>query len=102
MRRLTVMLAVTSALLLPNAAAALDQRETRSERMIADLVLARPLGIVVTVAGGAAFLVTLPFALIGGNADEAADALFLGPARETFVRCLGCASVSVQSISGDR
>jgi hypothetical protein len=58
--------------------------------MAADLVIARPIGVVLTVAGTAAFVVSLPFTLLAGNASDAAATLMIGPATETFVRCLGC------------
>lgn len=58
--------------------------------MVADLLIARPLGLVFTAVGTAAFVVTLPFTAIGGNVGPAADALVVEPARATFVRCLGC------------
>ncbi|MFU8814280.1 MAG: hypothetical protein ACNA7W_02980 [Pseudomonadales bacterium] len=60
--------------------------------MTADLLVARPLGIVATTLGTAFFVVSLPFSAAGGNVDQAAQALVIGPARETFVRCLGCRS----------
>ena len=58
--------------------------------MASDLVVARPVGLVMTVAGTAAFLVSLPFTLLAGSVSEAADTLMVGPARTTFMRCLGC------------
>ena len=58
--------------------------------MAGDLVVARPVGLVLTVAGTAAFIVSLPFTLLAGSAGEAAETLMVGPARTTFVRCLGC------------
>jgi len=58
--------------------------------MAADLVIARPVGVVITVAGTAAFLVSLPFTLLAGNASDAAETLMIKPAETTFVRCLGC------------
>jgi hypothetical protein len=58
--------------------------------MAGDLVVARPIGVVMTVAGTAAFLVSLPFTLLAGSASEAAETLMIGPAKTTFVRCLGC------------
>lgn len=58
--------------------------------MAGDLVIARPIGVVMTVAGTAAFLVSLPFTLLAGSASEAAETLMIGPAETTFVRCLGC------------
>jgi hypothetical protein len=58
--------------------------------MAGDLVVARPVGLVLTVAGTAAFIVSLPFTLLAGSASEAAETLMVGPAKTTFVRCLGC------------
>jgi hypothetical protein len=58
--------------------------------MTGDLLIARPLGLLATVAGAAVFLVSLPFTAAGGNVAEAGQTLVLGPAEATFVRCLGC------------
>ncbi len=58
--------------------------------MAGDLVIARPLGAVLTVAGTAAFLVSLPLTALSGSVAESAETLVLGPAETTFVRCLGC------------
>ncbi len=54
------------------------------------MVVARPIGLVLTVLGTAAFIVSLPFTLLAGSASEAAETLMIGPAETTFVRCLGC------------
>ncbi len=59
-------------------------------KMAADLLVARPIGIVVFGLGTVGFILTLPFSLLGGNAHEAGEQLVSGPAREAFVRCLGC------------
>ena len=58
--------------------------------MVGDLLVARPLGIVMTIGGAAVWLVSLPFTLMAGHASEAAGTLIGGPAETTFVRCLGC------------
>lgn len=58
--------------------------------MAADLLVARPVGLATTVIGSAVFLVGLPFSLAGGNVGESGQALVVGPAKATFVRCLGC------------
>lgn len=58
--------------------------------MTVDLLVARPLGLATTVIGTGLFVVGLPFSLIGGNAAESGEELVIGPARATFVRCLGC------------
>lgn len=81
-----------SCLVLPQtlwAAGSVDEHPTVGA-MVGDLVVARPVGIVMTVAGTAAFLVSLPFTLLAGSASEAAETLMIGPAETTFVRCLGC------------
>ena len=58
--------------------------------MVGDLLVARPIGAVMTIGGAAVWLVSLPFTLAAGHASEAAETLMLGPAEATFVRCLGC------------
>ena len=58
--------------------------------MMGDLVIVRPVMLGLTILGSAAYLVSLPFTLMGGNADEAGKTLVVDPAKTTFVRCLGC------------
>ena len=62
----------------------------RAEAVAIDVIVARPLGVVITGVGAALFIVSLPFSLLGGNVGEAGKALVGGPAKETFMRCLGC------------
>jgi hypothetical protein len=65
--------------------------ETQQDwQMVGDIVVARPFGMVITLVGSALFVVSLPFTALGGNVKQAADTLVVGPAKETFVRCLGC------------
>jgi hypothetical protein len=61
-----------------------------ADYMVADGLIARPLGIASTIIGTALFIVTLPFSYIGGNVDEAGQVLVQEPANYTFGRCLGC------------
>ena len=86
--------AVTAgAMLLAGAPAyAAPEDDPSAGEMAADIVVARPLGLLATIAGSAAFVVSLPFSALGGNVPQAADALVVGPAKSTFVRCLGCTS----------
>ncbi len=71
--------------------------------MTGDLLVARPVGLVVTVVGTAAFLISLPFSLLGGNSGEAAKTLVVGPAKTTFVRCLGCTQPGYkQNVEGSK
>lgn len=58
--------------------------------MTGDAVFVRPVLLATTIVGSAVYLVSLPFSLLGGNAKEAGDVLVVGPAKATFVRCLGC------------
>lgn len=64
--------------------------EPNAFAMTGDLLVARPIGLVMTVLGGAAFIVSLPFTALAGSVAESAETLVLGPAETTFMRCLGC------------
>lgn len=77
------------------------ERGPRWEDQAMDAVLARPIGVVGTGLGMVVWGVSLPFSLLGGNAGEAADTLVGGPARETFVRCLGCRSAGRRQHAAD-
>ncbi|OXL23294.1 hypothetical protein [Psychrobacter sp. DAB_AL32B] len=59
------------------------------ETMAVDTIVGKPLQLVAAVAGTAAYLVSLPFSLIGGNADQAQQKLFVEP-WNAMGRCLGC------------
>lgn len=58
--------------------------------MVTDALIGRPLLLVTTVAGTAIFLVSAPFAALGGNLGDTAEMLVKTPAEATFRRCLGC------------
>ena len=66
------------------------QEDPNAVQMTADLLVARPLGLAMFGIGTAVYVVTLPFSLIGGNAGDAGSKLVVEPAKEVFVRCLGC------------
>jgi hypothetical protein len=55
----------------------------------ADLLLSRPGGLVATAVGAAVLVVTLPFSLLSGTTNEAAQKLVGEPADYTFRRPLG-------------
>lgn len=57
--------------------------------MTADIALARPAGVLATVAGFAIFVVSSPFSAMGGNTKEAWQSLVAEPANYTFKRPLG-------------
>ncbi len=54
-----------------------------------DLLVARPGGLAATVLGTAIFVVGLPFTLINGSTEQAAQTLVVNPASYTFARPLG-------------
>jgi hypothetical protein len=57
--------------------------------MVVDMALARPLGLVSTVAGLVVFLVASPLSALGGNTDETWSILVVAPANYTFHRPIG-------------
>ena len=61
--------------------------------MVADALFARPLYFVLSQAGALIYGATLPFTLLGGNADEAAETFVVTPLQAAFVRCLGCGKI---------
>ncbi|MGM8885459.1 hypothetical protein ACS8FD_05910 [Psychrobacter sp. 1U2] len=75
------------------AAAAIEIDETdfgpSYDTMVVDTVVGKPLQLVAAVTGTAAYLVSLPFAVIGGNADQSQQKLFVEP-WDAMSRCLGC------------
>ncbi len=70
-------------------AQAIDE-EPSALAMTGDALFVRPALFATTIIGSAVYLVSLPFSALGGNAAEAADVLVVGPAKATFIRCLGC------------
>ncbi|MEM7219967.1 MAG: hypothetical protein AAF515_16490 [Pseudomonadota bacterium] len=87
---LIVAASLLAATLTPTKAFAGPEDEPNGGEMLVDAAIARPIGAVTTAIGVVAFVATLPFSALGGNVDAAADKLVIDPARETFVRCLGC------------
>jgi hypothetical protein len=83
---------ILSCLILPQslwAQTAVDE-DPNAFAMAGDLLVARPVGLVMTAGGAAVWLVSLPFTLLSGHAGEAAEKLIVGPGEATFMRCLGC------------
>ena len=64
--------------------------------MTADLLIGRPVLLATTIVGSVIWLVALPFSALGGNVEESTETLVIGPAKATFVRCLGCSSNTYQ------
>ena len=90
--RRAIIALIISCMLLPQtlwAQNAIDESPNEFA-MVGDLLVARPLGVVMTIGGAAVWLVSLPFTLLSGHASEAAGTLIGGPVETTFMRCLGC------------
>lgn len=91
-RSLTAGLLALALLATPCAAQADDPGTISGDKgtdMLVDAVVMRPLGLAATVLGAAVTLVTLPFTLATGSADEAARYMIVEPAEYTFDRPLG-------------
>lgn len=59
------------------------------ETMVVDTVVGKPLQLVAAVAGTVAWVVSLPFSMAGGNAEQAQQKLVIEP-WQAMQRCLGC------------
>lgn len=75
------------------ASAAIEIDETdfgpSYETMVVDTLVGKPMQLVAAVTGTAVYLVSLPFAVIAGNADQSQQKLFVEP-WDAMGRCLGC------------
>ncbi|WLQ12599.1 hypothetical protein O5O45_23000 [Hahella aquimaris] len=84
----------TAAFIMPTAGYSETVEEKPSAlAMTGDALFARPVLFGITVIGSVVYVASLPFSALGGNAGEAAETLVIGPAKTTFVRCLGCTRV---------
>jgi len=89
-----VFLTIAALILIPFATESLAQdnsaqTEYSAGKMMADILLVRPVGIIATVFGSAVFIVALPFSLLGGNTEATYKNLVVSPAKFTFQRPLG-------------
>lgn len=101
--RRAIVALIVSGMLLPQMLWAQDAIDESPNEfaMVGDLLVARPLGAVMTVGGAAVWLVSLPFTLLSGHASEAAGTLIGGPAEATFMRCLGCRNTGYTHTDSD-
>lgn len=60
-----------------------------AEAMTADVLIARPIGLVTTVISSTIYVISLPFSLLGGNETQAREKLVKEPMAFTFKRPLG-------------
>ncbi|MGB1883475.1 MAG: hypothetical protein ACPHUF_06195 [Gammaproteobacteria bacterium] len=85
--------AILLVIALPITAEEVERRQAPgAEAMVYDAIFMRPLTLLGTAIGTAAFIGTLPISIVGGNVGDAAESFVMQPARSTFTRCLGCSS----------
>jgi hypothetical protein len=65
------------------------ENEPTGGQMMWDALFMRPVGIVGTALGSVVWLVSYPFAALGGNTDESTQKLVAQPFNWTFNRPLG-------------
>ena len=63
--------------------------EPTAGEMLADATVVRPLTLIASAVGAVAWVVTLPFTLPSGNADEFGKAIVVDPLEYTFLRPVG-------------
>jgi hypothetical protein len=85
---------IAAMIIMPLATSALAAEYWEAEdpsggEMVFDFVVLRPVGIVATAVGSVFFVVSSPFAALGGNIDTAKEKLVKDPAAFTFKRPLG-------------
>lgn len=78
-----------SSLFSANASAYNPHDDVDTTDMFLDAVAVRPLTLATTVIGTAAFVISSPFSLFGGNIEDSFEQLVLEPAKYTIARPLG-------------
>jgi len=92
-----VMLLSLSISLAPVSALASEERgdvfvfrsEPTAAAMIGDVLVVRPISLVGLGVTSLSFLISWPFSALGGNSDQAKQALLKDPVQYTFKRPLG-------------
>jgi len=67
----------------------LEREKPTGGMMMWDTLCMRPIGIVATAVGSVIWLVSYPFAALGGNTNESTQELVVAPFEWTFERPLG-------------
>lgn len=93
-KKVTIFLVVGTLIFVPFGASTLAQdllqdEDASAAKMIVDVLVARPLGLIATAVGIAVFVIAFPFSAAGGNTEAAYQKLILKPAKYTFERPLG-------------
>lgn len=90
MRKLFAIALAVVIIMMPVVSSAADiYGADEADAAAADTLLVRPFGIVSLAIGTAVFIVSFPFALLGGNVGETAKVLVADPFNYTFARPVG-------------
>ena len=87
MKKTSIAMLVVCALIV-SAAPAFGEA-TDGMGIVADVLIARPVGLVSVVFGTVMYVVSLPFAIPSGSVDKAGQLLVADPFKYTFYRPLG-------------
>lgn len=93
-RKWITLVVVLAMIMVPLGASSAELMETEDLQinagsMVVDALVARPVGMVMTVAGLGMFIVSSPFSALGGNFCQAWNTLVIYPGKFTFARPLG-------------
>ena len=88
-QQLIIVLIATTLILMPIASVSANEDTVTDGSITIDALVARPLGITATIAGTTLFVISLPFAALGGNVKESFEKTMVKPAKYTFVRPIG-------------
>jgi len=89
MKKMVIAAFTVLAIILTSVPALADDGASVATAMVADVVIARPAGIVAIVLGTAAFIVALPFAALSGSVEPVVQTLVVEPFKFTFTRPVG-------------
>jgi hypothetical protein len=93
-RKWIVLLIVAAFVMMPLGSSAFAKMksyppENSGPLMVADFLVARPIGFASLVIGAVSFVASLPFSALGKNVGEAFEYMIAEPAVYTFTRPLG-------------
>jgi hypothetical protein len=66
-----------------------DTYENKAGKVAADVLVWRPAGLILTIGGGALFVIALPISAIAGGTKKTAHTLVVTPYKFTFERPVG-------------
>ena len=89
-----IIVMIAAIMIMPLATSAIAEEYFEAEdpsggAMMFDFAVVRPIGIAATAVGCVFFVVSSPFAALGGNIDQAKEKLIKDPVDFTFKRPLG-------------